>query len=243
MHTLLHSVLPALQQDTADSHLCRRLLDTCSQVWVSLLWGHCSFLLHPAEHEVLFVPSKSLLPQSCVSFGSSMVELMVTSYKRAYAIPRSVAPRAPAPVAGHCWPTPPQETLKHRSVSVSVSLCAQGMFEPSELLWQVWGLNLNVISPLLQSCWGFSFALGCGVSPQSHSSTTQPLLQHCVAIPSPTIFSSRKFFKRWEYQTTLPASWETCMQVKKQHNWKWNNRLIQNWERSVSRLYIVTLLI
>ena len=24
-----------------------------------------------------------------------------------------------------------------------------------------------------------------------------------------------KFFKRWEYQTTLPASWETCMQAKK----------------------------
>ena len=25
-----------------------------------------------------------------------------------------------------------------------------------------------------------------------------------------------KFFKRWEYQTTFPASWEVCMQVKKQ---------------------------
>ena len=25
-----------------------------------------------------------------------------------------------------------------------------------------------------------------------------------------------KFFKRWEYQTTSPASWEICMQVKKQ---------------------------
>ena len=25
-----------------------------------------------------------------------------------------------------------------------------------------------------------------------------------------------KFFKRWEYLTTLPASWEICMQVKKQ---------------------------
>ena len=25
-----------------------------------------------------------------------------------------------------------------------------------------------------------------------------------------------KFLKRWEYQTTLPASWETCMHVKKQ---------------------------
>ena len=25
-----------------------------------------------------------------------------------------------------------------------------------------------------------------------------------------------KFWKRWEYQTTWPASWETCMQVTKQ---------------------------
>ena len=25
-----------------------------------------------------------------------------------------------------------------------------------------------------------------------------------------------KFLKRWEYQTTLPASWEICTQVKKQ---------------------------
>ena len=25
-----------------------------------------------------------------------------------------------------------------------------------------------------------------------------------------------KFWKRWEYQTTWPASWEICMQVEKQ---------------------------
>ena len=25
-----------------------------------------------------------------------------------------------------------------------------------------------------------------------------------------------KFWRRWEYQTTWPASWETCMQVRKQ---------------------------
>ena len=25
-----------------------------------------------------------------------------------------------------------------------------------------------------------------------------------------------KFFKRWEYQNTWPASWEICMQVRKQ---------------------------
>ena len=53
-----------------------------------------------------------------------------------------------------------------------------------------------------------------------------------------------KFFKRWEYQTILPDSWETCMQVKKQPLERtWNNGLVQNWERSTSRLYIVTLLI
>ena len=26
-----------------------------------------------------------------------------------------------------------------------------------------------------------------------------------------------KFLKRWEYQTTWPASWEICMQARKQH--------------------------
>ena len=25
-----------------------------------------------------------------------------------------------------------------------------------------------------------------------------------------------KFFKRWEYQTTWPTSWEICMQIRKQ---------------------------
>ena len=27
-----------------------------------------------------------------------------------------------------------------------------------------------------------------------------------------------KFLKKWEYQTTLPASWEICMQVKLELN-------------------------
>ena len=52
-----------------------------------------------------------------------------------------------------------------------------------------------------------------------------------------------QFFKRWEYQTTWPASWEICMQVKKQQNQIWKNGLVPNWERSTSMLYIVTLFI
>ena len=34
--------------------------------------------LGPGVHKVLFVPSKSLFPQSCVSSGSSMLGLMAT---------------------------------------------------------------------------------------------------------------------------------------------------------------------
>ena len=45
---------------------------------------------------------------------------------------------------------------------VSGFWCTQGLFEPSEHLWQVWGLILNAILPLLPSCWGFSFALDVG---------------------------------------------------------------------------------
>ena len=101
-HSCTYLVPPILQQATADPGLCQRLLDTHGEVWVSLLWGHCSFLLGPGAHRVVFVPSKSLFPQSCVNSSSSMVGLMATSSKRAYSIPRSAAPRAPAPAAGHC---------------------------------------------------------------------------------------------------------------------------------------------
>ena len=64
---------PALQQATADPYLLQRLLDTHGKVWISLLWSDYSILLGPGAHKVLFVPSKSLFPQSCVSSGGSMV--------------------------------------------------------------------------------------------------------------------------------------------------------------------------
>ena len=54
--------------------------------------------------------------------------------------------------------------------AVPGSWCTQGLFEPSKLLWLEWDLILNTNPPLLPSCWGFSFALVCGVSPHSHTS-------------------------------------------------------------------------
>ena len=38
------------------------------------------------------------------------------------------------------------------------------LFGPSEHLWQAGVLIINAILPILPSCWGFSFTLGCGVS-------------------------------------------------------------------------------
>ena len=48
-----------------------------------------------------------------------------------------------------------------------------------------------------------------------------------------------KFFKRWEDQTIWPTSWEICMQVRKQQL----ELDMKMRERSISRLYAVTLLI
>ena len=98
---------------------------------------------------------------------------------------------------------PPQETLKHSKAGVAQSLVGslgpgahKVLFEPSESLWRVWGLILHVISPLLPSCWGFSFALGCGVSffggiqhfPANSCSAVAAaaeLLQSCPTLCSP----------------------------------------------------------
>ena len=144
-------------------------MDTHRQVWLSVLWGHCSFLLAPGARKVLFVPAKSLFSQSYVSSGNAMVGLKVTSSRRAYATPRSAAPRAPAPcgrpLLTHTSAGDTQ-ALKGRSGSISVGSPGvyKALFEPSECLWQIWDLILNMILPLLLFCWGFSFATGHGVS-------------------------------------------------------------------------------
>ena len=53
-----------------------------------------------------------------------------------------------------------------------------------------------------------------------------------------------KFLNRWEYQTTLPASWEICMQIKKQElEPNIEQQTGSYWGRNTSKLYIVTLYI
>ena len=121
-HALLHSVPPTLQKAT--THACVR--DSWTLTGMSGLvscGGHCSFLLGPGVHKVFFMPSKSLFSQSCVSSAGSMAGLMVTTSKRAYVIPRSAAPRAPVPAAGHC----PCTSTRDTQTQFWLSLCGLGM--------------------------------------------------------------------------------------------------------------------
>ena len=51
----------------------------------------------------------------------------------------------------------------------------------------------------------------------SRKTSAAPLLTTPKLLTVWITINSGKFFKRWEYQTSLPAFWEICMQVKKQH--------------------------
>ena len=78
----------------------------------------------------------------------------------------------------------------------------------------------------------------------SRSISTSTLLNTPKSLTLWITINCGKFWKRWEYQTTLPASWKIWAgQEAKVRTGHEKNELIQNWERSTSRLYIVTLCI
>ena len=57
-------------------------------------------------------------------------------------------------------------------------------------------------------------------SSEKQESSRKTSISALLTMPKPlTVWITTncgKFFKRWEYQTTWPASWETYMQVRKQ---------------------------
>ena len=57
-------------------------------------------------------------------------------------------------------------------------------------------------------------------SSKKQESSRKTTISTLLAMPKPlTVWitiNCGKFWKRWEYQTTWPASWEISMQVKKQ---------------------------
>ena len=57
-------------------------------------------------------------------------------------------------------------------------------------------------------------------SSKKQKSSRKTYISALLTMPKPlTVWitiNCGKFWKRWEYQTTWPASWESCMQVRKQ---------------------------
>ena len=55
---------------------------------------------------------------------------------------------------------------------------------------------------------------------KKQASSRKTSISALLTMPKPStvwiIINCGKFWKRWEYQTTWPASWEICMQVRKQ---------------------------
>ena len=98
MQALLHSVPLALQQAML-THASAGDSWTLTAKSGSVSCGVTAPFSWVLVHTTFCLCLQESVSQSCVSSGGSMVGLMATSSKRAYATPRSAAPRAPVPAA------------------------------------------------------------------------------------------------------------------------------------------------
>ena len=163
--TVVFSV-PAPQPATVGPGVHWRLLNIYSQVWLSLIWDHCSFLLGPGVHKVLFLPSKSLFSWLCDWVNGDILREDLGHKPASQFCYSQISYSCSVPLLT-CASAGDTQTFKGRSGSVSVGSLGSSLnkvlFEPYKSLW--WAdLILNVILSLLLSSWGFSFALPCAVS-------------------------------------------------------------------------------
>ena len=115
--------------------------------------------------------------------------------------------------------------------------------------WSSSMILINILSFKIPWFPGNLFALEYTLSIwKKQESSRRTSISALVTMPKPlTVWitiNCGKFWKRWEYQNTWSASWEICMQIRKQQlELDMNNRLVPNRKRSSSRLYIITLFI
>ena len=88
-------------------------------------------------------------------------------------------------------------------------------------LQQTWTMNFQMFKLDLKEAEEPEIKLPTSVgSLKKQESCRKASTSAALTMPKPlTVWitiNCEKFFKRWEYQTTWPASWEICMQVKKQ---------------------------
>ena len=81
-------------------------------------------------------------------------------------------------------------------------------------------LSSLVIDSINLKCKAFHTELAIKLSLKKQESSRKTSISALLTMPKPlTVWitiNCRQFWKRWEYQTTWPASWETYMQLRKQ---------------------------
>ena len=165
MHTLLHSVPQPCSRSLTTHASTRDSWTLTGQVWLSLLWGHCSFLLGPHASFCL-CPPRVCFPVLCKFWwlcGGANGDLLQEGLCHTQVSCNQSPCPCSSPLLTQTSAGDTQTQFWLNLCGVSGSWCAQSLFEPSKRHWHVWSLILNVISSLLPSCWGFSFALGRGV--------------------------------------------------------------------------------
>ena len=85
----------------------------------------------------------------------------------------------------------------------------------------MWTVNFHMFKLVLEKAEEPEIKLPTSVgSSKKQDSSRKTSISVLLTMPKPlTVWitvNCGKFFKRWEYQTTWPASWEICMQVRKQ---------------------------
>ena len=85
----------------------------------------------------------------------------------------------------------------------------------------MWTVNFQIFKLDLERAEELETKLQTSVGPSTkQESSRKTPISALLTMPKPlTVWITtdyEKFLKRWEYQTTWPASWEICMQVKMQ---------------------------
>ena len=85
----------------------------------------------------------------------------------------------------------------------------------------MWIVNFQMFKPVLEKAGEQEIKLPTSVGyKKSKRVPEKPSISASLTMPKPlTVWitiNCGKFWKRWEYQTTWSASWEICMQVRKQ---------------------------
>ena len=108
----------------------------------------------------------------------------------------------------------------------------------------MWTVNFKMFKLVLENAEELEIKLPTSTgSSKKQESSRKTSISALLTTPKPlTVWitiNCGKFWKRWEYHTSWPASWETCIQFRKQQLELDMEQQVPNRKRSMSRLYIV----